>query len=140
MSDQHGYSARFIRFVLMPHHAEAFRAAYLDQSSSSRNELLRLSREYETLPPRHSGWCPGECPAEVSSRRQGLYETPCLECRRLRQNVQWRDIGREVDYGRHPVLSGVVPNPVLLDIERAIAVLGQRESAYNLAAWLNGAA
>jgi len=47
------YSARFIRFVLVPDHAEAYEAAYLDQSSASTHELQRLHREFVTKPPRH---------------------------------------------------------------------------------------
>ena len=144
MSDQLGYSSRFIRFVRLSAHAEAFRAAYLDQSSSSRNELARLHREYETLPPRHDGWCPGECPSErcglteQECGRRRHFHSPCLECRRLRQSVQYVDIGREVDYGGHRVTSGVVPSPMVLDLERALSVLGDRESSSHIAHWLNG--
>ena len=138
-----GYSPRFIRFVRLPHHAEAFRAAYLDQSASSRNELERLHREYETLPPRHAGWCPGECPSErcglsqPACARQRHFHMACVECRRLRANVQYRDIGREVDYGGKPVLSGTVPSVTILDLERALLVLGDRASCGAIAHWLS---
>lgn len=136
------YSAKFIRFVRMPMHAEAYRAAYLDQSLSSRNELERLRREYATLPPHHAGWCVGECPSERCTytqnecARRRHFHSPCLECRRLRANVQYRDIGAEI-YGTS-VASSRVPDVTILDLERALDVLGERESAYNIAQWLSG--
>ena len=140
--DELTYSPRWIRFVRLPQHAEAFRAAYVDQSLSSRNELERLRREYATLPPHHAGWCAGECPSErcrVTERecaRQRHYHSPCLECRRLRANVQYRDIAVEL-HGTS-VATDRVPDVTMLDLERALDVLGERESAGRIAHWLNG--
>lgn len=142
--DLSGYSAKWVRFVRMPMHAEAYEAAYVDQSSASRNELERLRREYDTLPPRHSGWCVGECPsercglgmAECAKRRH--FHSPCLECRRLRANIVYRDIGVEIGRaaGGRPDDATPMPSPNQLDLERALAVLGDRESAWHVAQWL----
>lgn len=144
MTDRLRYRADWIRFVRLPLHREAFLSAYLDQSSSSANEIARLRREFDTLPPRHAGWCVGECPSErcgftereCAKRRH--FHSPCLECRRLRANVQYRDIGVEIR--GVSVASSRVPDVNMLDLERAMDVLGERESAYNIAQWLNGSA
>ena len=138
------YSGRWVRFVRLPLHREAYEAAYLDQSGSSRNELQRLRREYETLPPRHAGWCPGECPAERCSFTQyecgkrRHFHSPCLECKRLRANVQYRDIGVEI--GRSTPVEAPMPNVLQLDLQRALHVLGTRESAHTIAVWLSDGA
>lgn len=123
-----GYSARFIRFVRVPWHAEAYRAAYLDQSGSSRNELQRLAREYITLPPRHD--CSCKCPNELRGY------PACVECARLRAERVKQDIPAE--FGRSSVPSSVVPMTLLLDLARALAVLGPQKSASVVARWLNG--
>lgn len=140
-SDLSGYSPRFVRFARMPLHAEAYRAAYLDQSAASSNELARLRREYETLPARHAGWCIGECPAEHCGlsmdrcARAGHGHGPCQECRRLRDSVQYKDIGVEIGRsgarGEPPM-----PSVLMLDLERALDALGERESAARVAQWL----
>lgn len=145
MNDLSGYSARWVRFVRLPAHAEAYRSAYLDQSASSRNEIERLRREWQTLPPRHSGWCPGECPAERCGLtehecgRRRHFHSPCAECRKLRANVQYRDIGVEIGRaaGGRPDDATPMPSVAMLDLERALAVLGERESAARVAQWLS---
>lgn len=125
--DQASYSPRFVAFVRHPLHAEAYRAAYLDQSSSSRNELERLRREYQTLPPRHL--CSCRCPNE---QRGWL---ACTECKRLRQSSVQQDLGVEI--GHTARAEAATPMILLLDLERALAILGDNASATRVALWLS---
>ena len=108
--DQAAYSYRYLRFARA--HWEAFKAAELDQSSSSANEMLRLEGEYRNLPPGHdcTCWCPQE--------RRG-YQA-CPECRRIRANAVKQDIGPGV-LSRRPVETGTVPLVVVLDMEAGYA-------------------
>lgn len=122
------YSPRWIRFVRVAWHTEAYWAAYLDQSQSSRNELERLRREYATLPPRHDCTC--RCPNEA---RGG---PACSECHRLRLQRVQHDIGAEI--GRTSPTEAAMPSVLVLDLERALAVLGPRVSATRVSHWLNG--
>jgi hypothetical protein len=113
--DLAAYSVRRIRFVLA--HREGFNAAYLNPDKrSSSSELERLNREYQTLPPRHSCTC--RCPREDLARGY----PPCAECRRLRAQVPLQDIG--VSIGRTAMVHPPTPSPLMLDLERAIAVVG----------------
>jgi hypothetical protein len=108
-----GYGVRLVRFILA--HREAFESAYLDQSHSSSHELQRFEDEYRTLPPRHN--CSCRCPNEA--RGWG----PCPECRRLAaQRATGRDIPLEM--GRSPRVTAPMPSPIMLDLDRAIAVVG----------------
>lgn len=129
-----GYSVRWVRFMLVPLHAEAYQAAYLDQSSSSTHELERLRREYQTLPPRHD--CSCRCPQEARGY------PPCPECKRLRQASVKQDIALEM--GRSGVPDSTVPMVLLLDLQRAISALRCLSgletpiSAGSIARYLNG--
>lgn len=137
--DLSGYSPRRVRFLLT--HRESLEAAYLNPSgAAASNELARLEREYQTLPPRHSGWCRGECPSErcgLSERdcaKRGHFHAPCIECRRLRNGVQYQDIGAEF-VSRKPAGSRV-PDAAMLDLERAIEVIGGIEDPRALARYM----
>jgi hypothetical protein len=123
-SDLSGYSARRIRFILA--HREAFNAAYLDPNvSAASHELERLSREYVTLPPRHD--CSCRCPNEQRGRPQ------CMECVRLdAQRPNRPDVG--VETGRTLPLIAPMPATLMLDLERALTVLGNDAGAHALAA------
>lgn len=106
-----GWSKRYTRFVRA--HYEAFEAAYLDQSSASRNELARLRREYETLPPRHI------CSCARMDRRTGITAYHCVECRRIGEAIPRQDVGAEI--GRSGVHGSRVPLLVVLDLEAGYA-------------------
>lgn len=93
------YSNRYLRFVQA--HREAYDAGYLDGNpQAAANELERLDREYQTLPPRHVCTC---------------WPSHCAEC--LRMSKQRVDAPSAVEIGRsghrpHPPM----PSPLLLDI------------------------
>lgn len=98
------YSRRYLRFVEA--HREAFDAAYLDGNpQAARNELDRLAREYQTMPPRHVCTC---------------WPAHCAECNRLAQsNVTAPsavEIGRSSNRGHPPT-----PNTTMLDINSGYA-------------------
>lgn len=102
--DHTGYSRRYLSFVAA--HREAFDAAYLDGNpQASRPEMERLSREFETLPPRHSCSC---------------WPAHCVECARLartRVNAPTAvEIGRSGNRAHPPM-----PLTVCLDIEGGYA-------------------
>lgn len=124
---QPGYSPRFIAFVRHPLHAEAYLAAYYDQSGSSRNELERLSREYQTLPPRHV--CSCRCPNE----ERGWIA--CSECKRLRAAAVNQPSAVEI--GRSSPVEAPMPLVLELDLMRAMNVLGPRVSSSRIARYLS---
>jgi hypothetical protein len=116
--DLAGYSARRIRFILA--HREAFNAAYLDPNlSAASNEVERLSREYIELPPRHD--CSCRCPNEQRGRPR------CMECVRL-------DAQRPNGAGVRSSVTALMPATLMLDLERALAVLGNDGDAHAIAA------
>jgi hypothetical protein len=108
------YSARRVRFVLA--HREAFNAAYLNPDKrAASNELERLNREYATLPPRHD--CSCMCPNVRHGRMR------CHECQRLdEQRPKGPDVAVEI--GRGAMVHPPTPSPEILDLERAISVVG----------------
>ncbi len=128
--DQAHYPARWVRFVRVPEHAQAYRAAYEDQSGSSANELRRIRREYETLPPRHDCSCSAwNC---YEYKRRGA----CPECSKIRNAEVLKP--EPVEFlSRRPAESRMPPAE-WLDLERALSALGDRESAQNVARWLSG--
>lgn len=98
--DHQGYSQRYLAFL--ERHRDVFDAAYLDGNpQAARNELERLHREYETLPPRHSCSC---------------WPTHCAECARLARTRVTApsavEIGRSKGSRAHPPM----PMPVMLDL------------------------
>ena len=108
--EHRGYRPGYVRFVRA--HQEAFEAAYLDgNGQAARNELERLRREFETLPPLHdcTCWCPNE--------RRGW--PACVECRRIRDRVQYRDIAVEI--GRTSPVEAPMPMVTMLDVEGGYA-------------------
>jgi hypothetical protein len=122
--DLSGYSARRIRFILA--HREAFNAAYLDPNlSAASNELERLSREYIELPPRHD--CSCRCPNEQRGRPR------CMECVRVdAQRPNGPSVGVEI--GRTSPVTAPMPATMMLDLERALTVLGNDGDAHAIAA------
>lgn len=134
MTDHSRYSVRWVRFTLVPLHAEAYQAAYLDQSSSSSHELARLHREYQTLPPRHD--CSCRCPQEARGYPM------CSECLRLRASSVKQDIALEM--GRSSVPDSTVPLVLLLDLQMAMSALRTLSGLEStptpgqIAHWLNG--
>lgn len=126
MAATRDYSARYIAFVQK--HAEEYRTAYEAPTPSSARALLeRLRRELLTLPRGHlcTCWCPNE-PGYA----------PCSECVRLRAQRVRDDIG--VDVGRTSPVEAPMPSVLMLDLERALSVLGTRTSATSIALWLSG--
>jgi len=121
------YTARFIRFLRIPAHAEAYQAAYLDQSGSSGPELQRLHAEFRTLPPRHD--CSCRCPQE--SRNY----PPSHECKLLRQQ---RAIPTPPEYASRRPPDSTTPATLMLDLARALLALGTLEHASDVARYLNG--
>jgi hypothetical protein len=121
--DLRGYSVRRVRFIRVPLHLEEYRAAYINPgSAASRNILRRLENEYRTLPPRHSCSCwPGHC----------------AECRHLDdQRPKGPDVAVEIGRGA-PVRIGTVPNPAMLDLERAVDVLGDTDDTSAIARYMS---
>lgn len=107
-----GYSRRYIRFVQA--HYEAFEAAYLAPSpQTARNELARLNREYQTLPPRHI------CTCARMNYRTGITEYHCLECRRASESLSRWD--QPAEFGRSGVPGSRTPLVVMLDMEAGYA-------------------
>lgn len=109
--DHDGYSKRYVRFLLA--HREAFETAYLAGNGSSRNELERLRREYETLPPRHV------CTCIQTNQRTGIREYHCLECRRLGEAIPRQDIAVEI--GRSGSIEAPMPMVNMLDVNAGYA-------------------
>jgi hypothetical protein len=123
-----GYSARRVRFLLA--HRESLEAAYLNASgAAASNELARLEREWRTLPPRH------HCSCLRMNPRTGVTEHHCMECRRLAEAIPRQDIGAEF-VGRRPPGSRV-PSPAMLDLERAIEMIGNADDAGALARYMS---
>ena len=138
-----GYSARRLSFILA--HREAYDAAYLNPShAAASNELARLSREYKVLPPRHD--CSCKCPYE----RRG-YQA-CSECKRLREkqgclmHANGYVPGCEAcnehqephpDIGRTSSVNAPMPSAMMLDLERALTVLGIDSEAHQLARYMS---
>jgi hypothetical protein len=123
--DQAIYSRRYLAFVRR--HEEEFRTAYEAPSpSTSRSQMARLQREYQTLPPRHLCSCPrvNHWPVCNRSGRCQCPNTPtyhCAECERASQAILRQDYGAEVS-SRRPRSSGSVPGPiVILDMEAGYA-------------------
>jgi hypothetical protein len=114
----HSYYGRdFVKFV-QAHLAEFVTAHRNPDKRTSRAILERLSREFETLPPRHSCSCPGRidksmpgCPSEDVSR--GFPQ--CPECRKLHADDRWIlvDVGAEV--GRTYPVEPPMPDVLMLD-------------------------
>lgn len=103
-----GYSARQRRFIMVPHHLEAFRAAFYNPDKrSASNELARLAREFQTLPPRHDCWC--WCPREDGSRGYPA----CAECLRLRRDQKPQEAP---EFGRTAAVNAPMPDTTLLDL------------------------
>ena len=125
--DLSGYTARRVRFILA--HREAFNAAYLDPNrSAASNELERLSREYITLPPRHD--CSCRCPNEQRGWPR------CMECARLdTQRPKGPAVG--VAIGRTSPVNAPMPSTLMLDLERALAVLGNDSGAHEIARYMS---
>lgn len=127
-TDNTGYSPKYIRFVMHPLHAEEYREAYLaPDHRAARNVLERLSREFHTLPKGHICTC--ECPYE----KPGW--PPCLGCRPIRA-ARVNDV--TVEIGRGSPVEAPMPMVLLLDLERAISVLGASTSPYEVSRWLSG--
>lgn len=123
--DHSGYGKRFVKFV--QRHAEEYRTAYLAPNPRSSTALLeRLRREYQTLPVRHS--CSCRCPAED----RGF--PPCHECLRLRAGAVKLDIGVEI--GRTSLVHAPTPSTLILDLERAMAALGEDTESHELARYM----
>jgi hypothetical protein len=112
--DLSAYSVRRVRFLLA--HRTAFEAAYLNSDKrAASHELVRLETEYRTLPPRHS--CSCVCPNVTHGRLR------CDECKRLEaQRPNGPDIG--VELGHTAIVTPPMPSAMMLDLERAIAVIG----------------
>lgn len=126
---QPGYSSKWIAFVRQPMHAEAFLAAYYDQSTASRNELLRLHWEWTHLPDgQHicTCWCPNESRGWKA----------CNECFRIRAWINSQPIPEEMGHSSH--VEAPMPLVLELDLMRAMSVLGPRSSASRIARYLNG--
>jgi hypothetical protein len=127
--DLSGYSARLVKFVLA--HRESYEAAYLNPTGhTASNELARLEREYRTLPPRHS------CSCAHMNQRTGITEYHCLECKRIGEQIPKQDISPEYS-SRQPVRTGTVPMSIMLDLERALTVLGNDRGAHELARYMS---
>jgi hypothetical protein len=125
--DQSTYSPRWIAFVRQ--HEEEYRTAYeAIPQATSRALLERLHREWATLPPRHL--CSCHCPNQA----RGF--PPCRECARLRASSVRDDMAGEVR-GTGVVDEGVVPMPLMLDLERALSVLGELAGASVIARFLS---
>lgn len=106
--DLRRYSARLRRFIMVPHHFEAFHAAYLNPDRrSASNELARLAREFQTLPPRHDCWC--WCPREDGARGYPA----CAECLRLRRDQKPQEAP---EFGRTAAVHAPMPDTTLLDL------------------------
>ena len=112
VEDDRGYSHRYLSFVKA--HWEAFEAAYYAPSPhTARNELSRLQREYQTLPPRHI------CTCARMNPRTGITEHHCLECRRVSQQLNEEQLPPEI--GRSGVPGPRVPLLVVLDLRAGYA-------------------
>lgn len=109
--DGSGYSRRFLAFVRA--HQEQFESAYVAPSQgTASNELARLQREFQTLPPRHICTCP-------KLNRQGVWAYHCLECRKASEAINRQDFAQEM--GRSTVPGSRVPMVVMLDLEGGMA-------------------
>lgn len=117
------YSGKRRRFV-MAHRPAYVTAHYNPDKRSSQNELARLEREYQTLPPRHFCWCvcPREgCPEWGSPSHsfdthhcKGRPGPPCAECLRLRRTVDAEPL---IDFGRTGAVHAPLPGLVeMLDL------------------------
>lgn len=106
--DQRRYSARQRRFIQHPMHFEAFLSAYLNPDKrSASNELARLAREYQTLPPRHDCWC--KCPREDLSRGYPA----CHLCLALRRDQKSQE---PAEFGHTGAVHPPMPDTTLLDL------------------------
>lgn len=100
LADHAGYSRRYLDFIKS--HRDAFDAAYLDgNAQASRNELERLGREYQTLPPRHSCSC---------------WPTHCLECARLARSRVTAPSAVEIGRSKGARAYAPMPMPTMLDL------------------------
>lgn len=106
--DQRLYSARQRRFLRVPLHLTAYLAAlYNPDKRSASNELARLAREYQTLPPRHDCWC--ICPREDLSRGYPA----CSECLRLRRDQKPQEAA---EFGHTGAVNAPLPDTTMLDL------------------------
>ena len=141
--DLSGYNAKRVRFILA--HRESYAAAYLNPGrAAASHEMQRLEAEYRTMPPRHSCSC---------------WPTHCSECLRLAKQREAGGCTRHgkgyvfdcqqcnlsefgVELGRTSPVNPAMPNPVMLDLERAFAVVGDQDDAEALSRYmsLDGAA
>src|SRR6266498_3307349 len=112
VEDDRGYSRRYLAFVKA--HYEAFEAAYYAPSPhTARNELSRLNREYQTLPPRHI------CTCVRMNPQTAITEHHCLGCRRVSQQLSEEQLPSEI--GRSGVPGPRVPLLVVLDLRAGYA-------------------
>jgi len=106
-------------------------------SAAARNELARLAREYRTLPPRHSCSCRGshcrEC-LRLNQLRGCLrhvngYMPGCWACNEHQEP--------HPDIGRTQPVNAPMPSALMLDLERALTVLGRDSEAHAIARYMS---